>query len=36
MWPGRPQATTPLMPPWLPNTEPGYMRWREQAIARRA
>lgn len=30
------QATTPLMPPWLRNTGPGYMRWRHQEIARRA
>jgi uncharacterized protein (DUF2236 family) len=28
------RAMTPLMPSWLRNTGPGYMRWREEAIAR--
>jgi uncharacterized protein (DUF2236 family) len=28
------RAMTPLMPSWLRNTGPGYLRWREQAIAR--
>ena len=28
------RAMTPVMPSWLLNTGPGYMRWREEAIAR--
>lgn len=28
------KAATPLMPPSLLNTGPGYLRWREQALAR--
>jgi uncharacterized protein (DUF2236 family) len=28
------RAMTPLMPSWLLNTGPGYLRWREEAIAR--
>jgi len=28
------RASTPLMPDWLLNTGPGYLRWREAAIAR--
>jgi uncharacterized protein (DUF2236 family) len=28
------RAMTPLMPSWLLNTGPGYIRWREQALAR--
>ena len=28
------RAMTPLMPSWLRNTGPGYLRWREEAIAR--
>jgi uncharacterized protein (DUF2236 family) len=28
------RAITPLMPSWLLNTGPGYLRWREEAIAR--
>ncbi len=28
------RAMTPLMPPWLLNTGPGYLRWREEEIAR--
>jgi uncharacterized protein (DUF2236 family) len=28
------RATTPLMPAWLRNTGPGYLRWRAKEIAR--
>ena len=28
------RAMTPLMPSWLRNTGPGYLRWREEEIAR--
>jgi uncharacterized protein (DUF2236 family) len=28
------RAMTPLMPSWLRNTGPGYLRWREDALAR--
>jgi uncharacterized protein (DUF2236 family) len=28
------RAMTPLMPSWLRNTGPGYLRWRAEAIAR--
>jgi uncharacterized protein (DUF2236 family) len=28
------RAMTPLMPPWLRNTGPGYLRWRAEEIAR--
>jgi uncharacterized protein (DUF2236 family) len=28
------RAMTPVMPSWLLNTGPGYLRWREEAIAR--
>jgi uncharacterized protein (DUF2236 family) len=28
------RGMTPLMPSWLRNTGPGYLRWREEAIAR--
>jgi uncharacterized protein (DUF2236 family) len=28
------RAATPLMPSWLRNTGPGYLRWRAEAIAR--
>jgi uncharacterized protein (DUF2236 family) len=28
------RAATPLMPKWLRNTGPGYLRWRHEAIAR--
>jgi uncharacterized protein (DUF2236 family) len=28
------RSLTPIMPSWLLNTGPGYMRWREEAIAR--
>ena len=28
------RAATPLMPPWLRNTGPGYLRWRRDAAER--
>jgi uncharacterized protein (DUF2236 family) len=27
------RAATPLMPSWLRNTGPGYLRWRREALA---